>query len=364
MIKFWRTLFREGKYAQIVEDAPQRTLAKLTIADFNYLGLAALASKSIEWFDSLRNSDSLPPKFLPYFKLYDGAVSYQNKFYNEASSLILSAKSIVTENGYIFDGDGCSWLRGVNSYVHQLDHHITPSIEAPELDLQSLEDEILGAPICFLASADSGYFSKFGGGLINSFIQNRDTEAILVIGIINPCSEAKQWVSQNSIALAKSGVHFIYTNGPEDKTYYACNRFLLAPVLMDIVNTGIYSLDIDAVFVAKTSVFDNTILKYDGAFQQQEHRLPWQKCQAGRIYFSNSPAGREMIHTVSNYCRVVFQNDLDQWFLDQNALEYYRRQQEVIQSANIVNLHELPLVRNAVFCPPGSKKKQLESSLF
>ncbi|MHC6224604.1 hypothetical protein ACYU03_07455 [Pseudomonas sp. X10] len=363
MIKLWHTLFREEKYSNIVDDAKNHPLESLSKADFNYLGLAALASESSQWFDEM-NSASIPAALQPYYNLYYGASLYQLKEYEISSKLIQSCKDIVIRDGYIFNGTGCSWLRGVNSYIYNLDYSPPLSLPPPKILFDTPIPDLFGKSIYFLASADSDYFSKFGGGLIKSFTENRDDTSILTISIINPSIEAKNWVSKNRKDLIKSGVHFLYTSGPKNKAYYASSRFLLMPQLLKTLKTGILSLDIDALFVSRTSTLSLALKTLDAALEQQEHRLPWQRCQAGRVYFGYTDAGKHMSDVISNFCRRVYNETIDQWFLDQNALEYYRRTQEPPLTAKIVNFYKIPSVRNAIFSPPGSKKKQLENSLY
>ncbi|MCS4065614.1 hypothetical protein [Pseudomonas putida] len=363
MIKLWNTLFREGKYQQIVDDSFNRPLEGLGRADFNYLGLSALASKSHDWFDGITLTN-LPEQLQPYYSLYYGATFYQRKDYVKASELINACKPAVKNDGYILDGTGCSWLRGVSSYTHQLDLSNPPALANPAIEFVTPASKLKNSPLCFLASADSNYFSKFGGGLINSFIEKRDNECLLFLAIINPTIEAIFWIEQNQARLSESGIHFLTTSGNDNKTYYACNRFLLIPQLLQQLGSGIFSIDIDAIFVSPTSTFTRRLLGLDGAFQQQEYRLPWQRCQAGRIYFANTDNGQIMAKTVADFCRWIYDESVDQWFLDQNALEYYRRTQEESGTSKLENLHKLRDVKSGIFCPPGSKKKQLESTLF
>ena len=71
-----------------------------------------------------------------------------------------------------------------------------------------------------------------------------------------------------------------------------------------------------------------------------------------------------MARVISTYCKTVYDEDLDQWFLDQNGLEYYRRTMALDPSVNFANLHATPEIRDVLFSPTGSKKRALEEKLF
>ncbi|MCX2688521.1 hypothetical protein OO306_23640 [Pseudomonas sp. DCB_AW] len=363
MIDKWRTLFRNGDYDLIVQDATTKTIDSLSIADFNYLGLSALASQAHDWFIDQVNTPP-PANLAPYLSLYTGSLAYQQKDYTLASELILSTKEKVIQNGYIFGRDACSWLRGVNSYVHSLDNSAPFKLSEPEIttDIRDLQENF--NCLCFLVSADSNYLSRFGQALIDSFIEHRDDDALLLISVINPSTPAKVWISDHAVKLRKSGIYFLYTSGPENRAYYASSRFLLTPLLLDLIDLNILAFDIDAVFTNPTSAIRESLKNFDCAFAQQEFRLPWQRCQAGRVYLSNTASGKGAAKAISDFCRLVYNDCIDQWFIDQNALEYYRRINECNPSAKLGNLYKNELVINSIFCPPGSQKKQLEGLLY
>ena len=356
-------MFRAEQYSEIILDAQRHPLKTLTTADFNYLGLSALASQSLQWFEAV-GSDPLPPALAPYFNLYLGAMHYQAHEYDKASELIESCQSIIAKKGHIFNGIGCSWLRGVNSYTQHIDTGQAPILDTPELLFQTPHEKISGAKLCLLASADSAYFTKFSGGLIRSFLEYRNDESTLLICIINPSDDVKHWVAENKSRLALSGVLLAYTFGPDNKTYYASSRFLLAPELLELLDCGLFHIDVDTLFTAPTSTLSLGIGHLDAAFTEQEWRLPWQKCQAGKVFMGNTPAGHLMAKVISTYCKTVYKEALDQWFLDQNGLEYYRRTIELAPSISFVNLHEIPQIRDVLFSPTGSKKRALEGNLF
>ena len=363
MKKLWQSMFRAEQYSEITLDAQHHSLKTLTIADFNYLGLSALASQSLQWFEAV-SSDPPPPELAPYFNLYLGATYYQMHEYDKASELIESCRPIIAGKGHVFNGIGCSWLRGVNSYTQHIGTAQATILATPELIFQSPHEQISVAKLCFLASADTAYFTKFSSGLIRSFLEYRNDESALLICIINPSDDAKFWVAEHKSELAVSGVFFAHTFGPDNKTYYASSRFLLAPQLLELLDCGVFHIDVDTLFTAPTRTLSLGIEHLDAAFTEQDWRLPWQKCQAGKVFMGNTPAGHLMAEVISTYCKTVYNEALDQWFLDQNGLEYYRRTIELDPSINFVNLHEIPEIRDVLFSPTGSKKKALEGKLF
>ena len=104
-------------------------------------------------------------------------------------------------------------------------------------------------------------------------------------------------------------------------TYFACNRFYVAPALLDIYRRPMVSLDID---IAPTPAIDRVlagVAEVDFACFNTGRREPASVYQASVMVFRDTPAGRDFLDALGRYCLPrLDEPDSFNWMLDQAAL--------------------------------------------
>ena len=104
-------------------------------------------------------------------------------------------------------------------------------------------------------------------------------------------------------------------------TYFACSRFYVAPVLLEVYRRPMVSLDID---IAVTPAIDRVLAgagEVDFACFNTGRREPASVYQASVMVFRDTPAGRDFVDALGRYCLPrLDEPDSFNWMLDQAAL--------------------------------------------
>ena len=187
--------------------------------------------------------------------------------------------------------------------------------------MKSHKYELLGNTLpqgkVLFCSADSKYFLRFAPALVQSCI---DFNQKLHIHIINRNQEAFKlqnmiWDNHNDLITFTS--EKVDLTGTDERTYYACNRFIVAGHILKLCEAGMI-LDIDNFLMNEVKWHQEDI----GLFLRDP--LPgtvgWEQesthVAAGIVSFT-SKLGKDYINMVSDKIKSY---DTLRWFTDQNAL--------------------------------------------
>ena len=165
-------------------------------------------------------------------------------------------------------------------------------------------------------AADSKYFLRFAPALVQSCI---DFDQKLHIHIINRNEEAMrlQTMIQDNHEIITFTSESVDLAGTDERTYYACNRFLVASHILRLCDAAMI-LDIDNILMNEVQwntcdigLFLRDPLPGTTGWEHESTHVA-----AGIVSFT-TPLGLDYLNRVSD--RIKSYNEL-RWFADQNAL--------------------------------------------
>ncbi|GGK28993.1 hypothetical protein GCM10010965_22290 [Caldalkalibacillus thermarum] len=110
----------------------------------------------------------------------------------------------------------------------------------------------------------------------------------------------------------------------DQKTYYACSRYLIAEQIMDRFDTNLYIMDADIILLSDPAPYFQKLQQYDVAIPFSAGVViacPWRRLMAGNVFIKNNPPGRQFLALVRQYIH-EHTGKPAAWTLDQNALCY------------------------------------------
>lgn len=175
--------------------------------------------------------------------------------------------------------------------------------------------------LLLLCGCDAAYFRHFAPELRASLARWRP-DLPLHFHIVAPDAEALALMA----ALAKQGppaVRFSVEREPRWRhhVYYACDRFLAAPALMDRYDCPVAIIDVDSVLLGDLRAITDAVADYDFACFETGRTEPASVFQATFTYFSNAPGGRRFLELLARLILLKLDQPPDlTWMLDQAAL--------------------------------------------
>jgi hypothetical protein len=177
-----------------------------------------------------------------------------------------------------------------------------------------------GKEFSIMASCDANYLHDHAKGLVSSCALAKNN---VHIHVTNPTEKEHRYLEY-----LKAGYTMIYSEGTmtssydtidiskynnnQKKTFYACNRFIVAP---EIVKSDILILDIDCYLMQHIDVLDCDI----GLFYRPENNAREWKGLAGKVAAGTLYASKNSLDFIVYAKEFILSNKLD-WFLDQVAL--------------------------------------------
>lgn len=142
---------------------------------------------------------------------------------------------------------------------------------------------------------------------------------------------------------------FSYEQVPDsvtnEKTYYACARFMHADVFIETFKTEILILDADFYFLDTPDNLLKKCRRHDIAISTSGIGLsvfPWRRLMAGIVYLNDTIEARRYSQIVTGYILDQINNKIT-WTLDQNALTFgYEKIKEEYPDVNIGNTRVNP----------------------
>ena len=170
-------------------------------------------------------------------------------------------------------------------------------------------------PCTTLISCDGNYFREHASPFIQSCSEQGEH---VHLHVINPDKDTFEMM--NVLKCFEKLSMSYEENSPRDRVYYACNRFIVASVLLN--QTGVFNLmisDVDALLMRPWKYPNEPI----GLFLREplEGTIGWEKegtkIAAGLVYLQNTEENRLYMGRVADY---IMYEKQPQWFLDQIAL--------------------------------------------
>ena len=164
-----------------------------------------------------------------------------------------------------------------------------------------------------LVSCDSVYFQKFFGVFLTSILTHTDYHVYL--HVMNPTNDD---VESLKALVAKGWISASTSMCPKDRTYYACHRFMLAPVLFTqyMVN-NLLILDVDC-FVRKSFEMFNSDLGFYFS-EPIRHSNSWE-FEGSHILASAVFYSKNALNFMEKVSQLLHQTQNMEWFLDQYIL--------------------------------------------
>jgi hypothetical protein len=180
------------------------------------------------------------------------------------------------------------------------------------------------------ASCDTGYFQQHAKPLISSAIFHGNNLHVHVIGNYDDCRdliEEYELKAQKMIRNISSNVAIQFSLGPlpleqkylrDLRTYYACDRFINAPEMMNHFNMSVLVLDIDCYFMQKIEPFEEDVRLFlrEPLPGTQGWEAEGTRVAAGAVFYNNTTMGRKFASDV----RTEIIEGEHRWFADQVAL--------------------------------------------
>ncbi|MEH7274100.1 hypothetical protein, partial [Neobacillus vireti] len=110
----------------------------------------------------------------------------------------------------------------------------------------------------------------------------------------------------------------------DEKTFYACARFLRAAYFMDHFDTNLYICDADLFITSDPGDYFKKLLNFEIGLPFSigvMNLSPWRRVLAGNVFLKNGEHSREFVSMVSSYILTNIYKSYT-WTLDQNALAY------------------------------------------
>ena len=201
-----------------------------------------------------------------------------------------------------------------------------PSLHKPSEDCLRVDAQLLRlarpSALVFAFACDQAYFDKFAQ-LVSLSWRIHCPDASLHFHVINPTDVVKLMIGPPGFESVWEHVGLstaIYDG--EHKSFYACSRFLVAPVLLSWYNTPVFLSDIDVCFTEASATFKlapdfGVGLK----IKDSDNHYPWRSIVADFVALDGSPDSVAFMSDVGRYCLAFLdQTKGESWWLDQNAL--------------------------------------------
>jgi len=253
-----------------------------------------------------------------------------------------------------------SWLRGVTSFTRD------PLPPTPNLVLGAtcnILNPVLNLPedatFVYIGSCNQVYFEKYWKSLSSSWMEYDPGKTALFINVINPDEKLLDFLFQEASRVRSKRIYLTTSSGPNLPAYFASSRFFLARTALQRYGCPVYIIDVDGTFESpptSTSPFPD----HDVLVRDLKVGMPWGLLNASRVVVAPTQNGMLFLDVVTRYIATVFDPNKDQWFIDQNALEYGRL--ELLNKApsnSFADLHLYPHLKNIVLTRIGSAKQTI-----
>jgi len=177
-----------------------------------------------------------------------------------------------------------------------------------------------GKEFSIMASCDANYLHDHAKGLVSSCALAKNN---VHIHVTNPTEKEHRYLEY-----LKAGYTMIYSEGTmtssydtidiskynnnQNKTFYACNRFIVAP---DIVKSDVLILDVDCYLMQHIDPLDCDI----GLFLRKELTVKEWNGLAGKVFAGAVYSSKNSLDFITYAKDFILSNNLD-WYLDQVAL--------------------------------------------
>lgn len=173
----------------------------------------------------------------------------------------------------------------------------------------------------FLCCCDGAYFRRFAEALCRS-VERLRPDVLLHFHIANPDAASLALASELAAA-SGSAVNISLERAPlwTHNVYYACNRFLVAPTIMDWYGKPLAILDADSVLLDDLRSITDVLPAYDFACFDTGRTEPASLYQATITHFADSERGRRFLEILARL--IILKLDMPaalSWMLDQAAL--------------------------------------------
>ena len=172
-----------------------------------------------------------------------------------------------------------------------------------------------GAPLTVLTSCNGSYFDRFGGAFIASVARHLP-EARLHIHVSNPAGP----LDPARFALGDR-LTFSTDRTPEEASFFACKRFLIAREVMERQRSDLLISDIDAAFTDRAAALPALMREADAGLFERKGVSPMEICHCPLSYFRYGGNALRFLGVLGNYIdRKLNGADARMWMLDQCAL--------------------------------------------
>jgi hypothetical protein len=173
----------------------------------------------------------------------------------------------------------------------------------------------------FLCCCDVAYFARFADELCQS-MQRWRPDALLHFHIAN-LDEASFSIAADLAASHRLAINFSFESGPSwrHNVYYACNRFLVAPAIMDWYQRSLLILDADSILLGDLREITDAAPRFDFACFETGRTEPASVFQATLTHFANNDRARHLLEILARL--IILKLDMPSglsWMLDQAAL--------------------------------------------
>ena len=332
-----------------------------SILDKNHEKSIAITSCIITYIETLHGRSTLT-------KFYAAIIDWSEGFYESACQKFNHIKAAELSK-LDRHASGCLSMRYGNSL-----NKILNTSELNELDISTPPNY---RPTEFnniiFAACDADYFEKFSNLFISSVIKN-SPNSFCHIHIANPTEETNRIINYFYKKYPDSGIHFsLQSNAPNNKTYYACLRFLCLELILKFY-TGkmVFVCDIDAAFVGnldelifKKSNFNTPDFTIKKVVNAKKIHYPWRKIAAGFILLKNSHESIAFIKKIRTYIQFILNNtdSSNTWYLDQSVLACLIAMEEQNENSSLKISYSYGETSKIIRYPDASFETKEEFSL-
>ncbi|HEY3919432.1 MAG TPA: hypothetical protein VGL83_16710 [Stellaceae bacterium] len=197
----------------------------------------------------------------------------------------------------------------------------TKAPATPTVELVGEWRESGAAPV-FLCCCDRRYFRRFGAELCQSLADHRPN-AVLHFHIAGPQEADLEFARRLALRCPLSVLNVTVERTPlfSHPVYYACNRFLVLPQLLERYRRPIMSLDADSILLGGLHEIVEAAQGFDFACFNTGRNEPSSVFQATILYFAATPGARRLLDILG--CLVLAKLGMPpvlSWMLDQGAL--------------------------------------------
>ena len=174
----------------------------------------------------------------------------------------------------------------------------------------------------FLASCDDKYFQQYGALWIAA-LDVSNPGGNVHVNIINPTDQTKGAVE--GLKTKHKSIHLNFSfekSHMATRSYYACSRFFIAPLVMERYARKLIITDLDIVVGGSGKDLSRALERHSvGMRVDQGWRLPWQKYIADFVCLNcDDPAGRFISLVNAFLAKAFVEKGDDIWWVDQAAL--------------------------------------------